>query len=486
MKRNPNEVQQLVRQYEQQLLQAPAPLWMEAADLMDVLDHFEQNNAYFESEQCMRLALRLHPDNPEVLMHRAYRLKSEGRLAEALALVRDLPEQDTLDVYFFLAEVALGELDFERAEQLYNKGLNSERDIDAQLLAESGEIPMGVSDLLLEIGELFLDYGSVARAQKYLKQIAADAPEYQRAQMLLAECLFQMGDMPKTLKRLESLLDENPYYMDAWLMVADVNNEVKDYAKCSEAADFALAIEPNNEKALRFKAVAALGLEQYDKVLEVYEDYRRHYPNDYTMALSAGEILINQGRYDAAREVLLRSNQVCPNENPDKSRILSDIATTYAAQGDMSKAYEVLLGCCSLDANHSEVILQTAQLALTYRRIPFAVQALRQYLEMFALTPDTRLRMARMLCESNVFGEAAPIWEELIKVGESDPTPAAPYLAYAARRLMRVREYHFWLAYAIYEDPTTTQQIFRHIYPNVTPSEYLVQARLEFPETLTP
>ena len=50
---------------------------------------------------------------------------------------------------------------------------------------------------------------------------------------------------------------------------------------------------------------------------------------------------------------------------------------------------------------------------------------------------------------------------------------------------MRVREYHFWLAYALYEDPTTTQQIFRQIYPNAALSDYLTQARLEFPEAHT-
>lgn len=485
MKRNPHEVQQLVRHYEQQLAKAPAPLWMEATDLLDVLDHFEQQNAYFESEQCMRLALRLHPDNPEVVIRRAYRLKNEGRLAEAEEVVRALPEQDTLDVRFFLAEIALSRLEFDRAEQLFNEGLKGEREIDAQLLAEDGEMPMGVSDLLLEVGELFLDYGSIARAQKFLKQIAADAPEHQRAQMLLAECAFQLGDTDTALRQLETLLDENPYYLDAWLMVADVSNEAKDFAKCSEAANFALAIEPHNEKALRFKAVAALGQEHYEEVLTVYEDYRTLYPNDYTMALSAGEILVNQGKFDAAREVLVRSNQMCPNENPDKARILSDIATTYAAQGNMPTAYDTLLGCCSLGSNYEEVLLQAVQMALHYRHLPFVVRALTHYLEVYTLTADTRLRIARMLCESNLFGEVGAVWEQLLKVTESGTTLAAPYLAYAARRLMRVREYHFWLAYALYEDPTTTQQIFRQIYPNAALSDYLTQARLEFPEAHT-
>lgn len=482
MKRDPSEIKHLVRHYEQQLLEASVPVWMDAPDILDVLDYFEQNNLYFESEQCMRIALKLHPDNPEVIIRKAYRLKNEGRWAEAVEIVRGMPEQDSLDVLFFWAEKALSELEFDQAEKLFNAGLEREMDIDAQLLAEGGEAPMGISDLLLEIGELFIDYGGIAYAQKFLGRIAADAPEASQAQMLLAECVYQLGDAASAIKQLEELLDNDPYNIEAWVMMADVSNETKDYVKCGEAANFALAIEPKNEKALRFKAAAALGREQYEEVLKVYEEYARLYPNDYTMALSAGEILINQRNFKKARQVLAHSNQVCPNENPDKQRILGDIATTYAAEGDMPKAYEMLLGCCSLGVNHADVLLQAAQMSFTYRQLPFGMKVLEHYLETYALTAETRLRIARMLCECNLFGEVNKVWERLLQVTESGTTFAAPYLAYAARRLMKVREYHFWLAYSIYEDPTLTQQIFRQIYPNTLPADYLAQARAEFPE----
>ncbi len=86
--------------------EASVPLWMDAPDLLDILDYYEQNNQYFEAETCIRLALRLHPDDPEVQIRRAYRFKNEGRWAEADEVVRKMSDQQHLDVQFYYAERA--------------------------------------------------------------------------------------------------------------------------------------------------------------------------------------------------------------------------------------------------------------------------------------------------------------------------------------------------------------------------------------------
>lgn len=482
MRRPQQELKYLVREYEKKVSEAPAPMWMDAPDILDILDYYEQQNMYYESEQCMRLALKLHPNDPEVVVRKAYRLKNEGRWDEAAKVVAELENQDSLDVQFFLGEKALSELRVEDAERHFIAGLKQERAIDEQMVKNGDGDPIGENDLLLEIGELFIDYGCVDKARKYLKLIPGDAPEYSRSQMLMAECAYQLGDMETALKKLDALLDTDPYSLDAWVMKADLFNEGKRWAECGEAADFALAINPNHEKALRFKACAALGQNNFDGVLAVFAQYRQLYPYDYTMALSAGEILLNQRKYDEAFEVLCFSNRNCPNDNADKIRILTDIALTYSARHDMQHAYDTLLGICSLGMTYVDVLFHAANQAFDYKEIEFGKSALTHYVNNYPITPDHRLIVARMLCEHNLFGEMTEIWDRLLDVTDAQRTTAAPYLAYAARRLMRIAEYKFWLAYAIYQDPTLTNQIFRQIYPNCLPSEYLACARREFPE----
>ena len=481
MKRESHELQNLVKHYEQQLQQAPVPIWMDAVDLIDVLNFYEEQNLYFESEQCMRLALKLHPDHPEVLVRKAYRLKSEGRWADAIALVETIADQDMLEVRYFWAEVALSQLDFDKAEQLFNAGLRSERDMDAQLLAERGETPLGVDDLLVQIGELFMDNGSAKHAQRYLQQVTTDSPEYPRAQMLLAECAFQLGENEVAFGMLEKLLDEDPYYLDAWVLVADLAHETQDYARCAEAASFALAIDPNHEKAARFKAIAALAQNQFDEVLEVYDNFYPLFPHDYTMALSAGEILINKAQYAKAREVLSRANQVCPNDNPDKARIVSDIAMTHAAQGDMATAYESLLGCCSLGSNFPNVQLQAARMAVQFKHHEFATKLLDDYFKHYSLAPDAHLELVKALCEHEFF--PPHIWDILFDVVPEQHTASSPYLAFAAHRMALPSLLHRWVVFAAHNDPLTTRWIFSLIYPNTTIEQVLMGVFRDFPYT---
>ena len=488
MKREPTDLKALVSEYEQKMSEASVPLWMDAPDLLDILDYYEQNNQYFEAETCIRLALRLHPDDPEVQIRRAYRFKNEGRWAEADEVVRKMSDQQHLDVQFYYAERALSRMEFDAADTIYEKVLADETDLDSRLQAEEGETPMGINDLLLEIGELFLDYGHPAYARKYLLRIPEQAIEYVRAQLLQGEVMAQWGAHDAAREMAEKVLDADPYNLDAWLFLADISNEQKQFEKCVEAADFAIAIEPQNEKALRFKAIGELGLEHWDEVLKVYETYHALFPNDYSMALSAGEILVNRREFAQAREVLEVAAQNCPNENPDKIRIAGDLALTYAAEGDMRTAYSMLASTSSLGVEQAEIHLRTFELAVAHRQPDFAADVIAHMAQMYGFTPDARRRIAHALCENDCFDDpgSGGIWRALFNSRPEDSAPAAPYIAYAARRLKQGAFYLRWLEIALREEPQLTRQIFTQVYPFASPDALLDSARGEFPDEVPP
>ena len=110
MKTSHNRIQSLVIEYEKKLASASIPFWMDVEDILDVLDYYEERNRYFEAEVCMRIAKKLYPDNPEVQVRHAYRLKNEGNWEEAVAIVNAIPEQENVEISFFKAEVALSEV----------------------------------------------------------------------------------------------------------------------------------------------------------------------------------------------------------------------------------------------------------------------------------------------------------------------------------------------------------------------------------------
>ena len=158
MRRSPEELQSLVREYQKNLSEASIPFWMDVPDILDILDHFEQTQQTIEAELCRRLAQRRHPADADILMRKVYRLKNDGRWYDAEVLVKQHPDQEHLDVQFFLAEKALSELRFFDADGIYESILTREQQALEEELLENPEQTGSLDDLRMEIAELFLDY----------------------------------------------------------------------------------------------------------------------------------------------------------------------------------------------------------------------------------------------------------------------------------------------------------------------------------------
>lgn len=482
MKRTPEDLQALVQEYQQNLAKSSVPFWMDVPDLLDILDHFEQTQQTIEAEICLRLALRMHPDDQDILMRKVYRLKNDGRWHEAEALAAQLPDQNHIDVQFFLAEKALSEVRFFDADVIYegimareqaslNEELLENADggtDDPDLLSEQAERKSSLNDLRMEIAELFLDYGSEVFAKKYLLTIDKNSPLQPRVHLLEGEILLRYGAPSQAIEEVESVIDEDPYNIDAWVFRAELANEKKDFDKCLEAAEYALAIAPNHQKALRMKAIAALGKEDWDTVLSVYELYHTLEPNDYTMSLSVGEIYLNRNDIAKGRAALQHANQNCGNENPDKQRIAHDLAVSYAMEGDIRKAYVCIATMSSLGVPHDDVMLQIARIALNYGFIPFGLEVLQRRFAEVPPADERNLQVAQLLYECKLYAEAAEIWKILFKAGFPEPNEVHAYLAFAAYRLKLKPEFNNHYPIAVMNNPQLLQQLFGEIYPSLS------------------
>ena len=435
MRRSPEELQSLVREYHNNLSGVSIPFWMEVPDFLDILDHFEQTQQTVEAEICLRIALRMHPDNAEILMRKVYRLKNDGRWHDAEALVNQIADQDNLDVQFFLAEKALSELRFFDANTIYENLIAREKENVAQEFGEQLEEQTSLDDLYLEIAELFLDYGSEVFAKKFLQLLDKTSPLYPRVQLLESEILMRYGTPFYGIEQVEQVIDEDPYNVDAWVLRAELANDIKDYPKCLEAAEYALAISPKHPKALRMKAIAALGLEKWNTVLKVYKTYHDIEPNDYTMSLSVGEIYLNRNKIPQARTALQHAMKNCASDNPDKQRISLDLAMSYAMEGDIRKAYVCVVTLSSLGVPHDEMLLQAVRVAITYGFLPFAAELLRMRNLEVPIADERNVQLAQLLHESQLHNDFKTIWEELFQANFPAESEVQAYRAYAAVKL---------------------------------------------------
>lgn len=467
MRRSPEELQSLVREYHNNLSGVSIPFWMEVPDFLDILDHFEQTLQTVEAEICLRIALRMHPDNAEILMRKVYRLKNDGRWHDAEALVNQIADQDNLDVQFFLAEKALSELRFFDANTIYENLIAREKENVAQEFGEQLEEQTSLDDLYLEIAELFLDYGSEVFAKKFLQLLDKTSPLYPRVQLLESEILMRYGTPFYGIEQVEQVIDEDPYNVDAWVLRAELANELKDYPKCLEAAEYALAISPKHPKALRMKAIAALGLEKWNTVLKVYKTYHDIEPNDYTMSLSVGEIYLNRNKIPQARAALQHAMKNCASDNPDKQRISLDLAMSYAMEGDIRKAYVCVATLSSLGVPHDEMLLQAVRVAITYGFLPFATELLRMRNLEVPIADERNVQLAQLLHESQLHSDFKTNWEELFQANFPAESEVQAYRAYAAVKLLNKQVFIDSFAAALQHQPSLLQQLFYTDYKNI-------------------
>lgn len=480
MRRSPEELQSLVREYQKNLSEASIPFWMDVPDILDILDHFEQTQQTIEAELCLRLAQRMHPEDADILMRKVYRLKNDGRWHDAEMLVKQHPDQEHLDVQFFLAEKALSELRFFDADGIYESILTREQQALEEELLENPEQTGSLDDLRMEIAELFLDYGSEVFAKKYLLLIDKNSPLQPRVHLLEGEILMRYGDTVQAEEEVERVIDEDPYNIDAWIFRAELANERKDFDKCLEAAEYALAIEPNHQKALRMKAISALGKEDWDTVLSTYDIYHTLEPNDYTMSLSVGEIYLNRQNIVKGREALQHALQNCNNENPDKQRITHDLAVSYAMQGDIRKAYVCMATLSSLGVSHDDMLFQAARIAFNYGFIPFAMELLRHRFSIVSGNDERNVQVAQLFYECKLYKEVQEFWEYLFKAGFPKESEAQVYLAFAAVQLRNKEVFSATSAVAVLHQPSLMQQVFGGLYKDLPVHQMPAQILIDY------
>lgn len=368
-----NSIPHSLSEYESIISKQSFPIWIDAEDMLDIIEYYERAHKEFEAEYAMRVALKMHPDNQQIKYHQACRLKIYGKWSEAFSIVRGLENQEDLDVLFFYAEKALSELKDELASQYI-----------ARIITIAGttfDEPAKNDEVWLDIGNLCLDYGFSDLALEYYSKVAETSPEYIKTALSLAEVYFQKGDTTEAERIINKVLDLDPYNIEAWVLMADIAYESKNFDLCIEASDFALAINKEHQRALRFRTFAALEKKDYDTVLDIYKSYAKYYPDDYCIAISVGEIYIKRNQYKLGIDILAQANRCCPNDNPDKIRILTDIATAYSELGDMPKAHNILLGACSLGSKHSDVILQTLSLAIEIKDYNYCDKLATEYIK---------------------------------------------------------------------------------------------------------
>lgn len=343
------------------------PHWyMDAAELIDVIEYYEDHQRHADADRCLRQALALHPHDDMLKVKEAYSLRSAGKLEEALKTIEKL-NPEMIEVRFFMAEEALANFNLKEAKRIYDGML------------ENGPKPNW--NLRLEIAECYLGEGYTHECEDVLRPIPDNCEEAKRAHILMSECLYNRHDVSGAIAELNKALDIDPYDVDNWSMLAEMQYETHRVQEAQEACQYALAIRHNDEKALRVSFFCHLVAKEFSQALEKAALYVQHWPNEYYMPMNAGEVCVSEGRMEEALRYFSRANRNCPDEHQDRIRIITDMAQAQACQGRMEEAFQTLQCACACGSQYTMVCIQMAAIAADLGQPEYAAERLQEIVE---------------------------------------------------------------------------------------------------------
>ncbi len=456
--RNSREIKTLVSDYERNL-SSGQPFYMDASDLIDIMDYYMNRHADYDAETCLRIAKRLHPSHPEVIITQAYRLKEQGQWEAARQLVSTISDQTSSDVLLFNFEYYLSILHIDEA---------------FHQLADVCEKPSQLSDydLIYDAAEILTDYGHSEYAVVWLLHLPEDYPDRDAADRLLVENYLHLKENGKAQELLTKILDTNPYDECAWVQQAEVHYENKDYNEAIDSCDYALAIHPGSHEAVRLKTLSAAASALWTTAIEMGKQYMKSYPTDYTVPLTLAELLSQHGRHEEAIPFYEKAYRHIPHEGSVFSRLLSSLAHSYAAVSQPQRVLPTLTCASVAGATFAEIHLSAAAILFDERYDRMGVDTLHK-IPLGTSLEEELVSITSLLCKYQCYDGAKELWHELIDMAEKKEfRNISPYLAVASCRLnYSSTQILSLLQQAFQADPVLTREMLHHIFPRLSAEE---------------
>lgn len=258
------------------------------------------------------IILHFEPDLSEILFSRAvlrYRMKQYEVALQDLNDLKDKPEFATNTIYFktspgYEGITGVGTLNSMTSEvQNYkalclmelNKYNEAENILNEALLHDTENV-----DLLLNRGILYEKMGRKEDAAADYTRILLTHPMHEKANIYLSKTGIEVGNADKLLI-FNSILENNPEYIEALSQRASLHFNLKEYQKAIKDYSDALKLQPSNAEFWLSRGITHLKLRNYrlalsdvNKALSLCPDCEkayfnrgniRHQQRDYSKAI---------------------------------------------------------------------------------------------------------------------------------------------------------------------------------------------------------
>ena len=261
---NSEDFRELLNSYEASIEAGDQP-FMDADDLVDIADYYNQDGKIDEALQVIEYALELYPNAtlPNVFMAREALMNYD--FEEARRYADCIEEHDDPDYHYLMAEIMIAEGQIEKADRYL-------RDYGLTVSADEYQ------DFIKDCANLYIDYGISNKAYQWLMRSKGD--DSSDFKELMGRILFGLGKYKDSERVFNELIDRNPYSSKYWKALSGVQMMNEDYSGAVTSSEYAIAIDPDDPEGMLAKANALFHLGNYEEAEKYYQRYSEANPGD--------------------------------------------------------------------------------------------------------------------------------------------------------------------------------------------------------------
>lgn len=431
---NSEDFQELLNSYEESVASGQ-PMFLDADDIVDLADYYTLNDEDDKAEAAIEHGLTLYPDDVLFNVFIARRALAAEDYEEARRVAERIGDKESPDYHYLLAEILIAQKQIDEADQYLR---NIYKTVP----------PDEVQDYIKDVANLYIDYNVSDKAYEWMLRSPGDNSDDFKE--LMARTLFGLGKYKDSQRLFNELIDSNPYSKHYWTALAAVQFMDEDYSASITSSEYAIAIDPDDPEGLMSKANGLLKLENYEEAIETFEKIVK-----LVQPIHDDETLVH---------------------------VYQEMAYAYCSLGQIEQALAMIDKTDSLPCNHVDMLIMRGHLYLSLQNIEKAEVFFKRAMIESDGDPDVVLRIIFSLYDNRYVNACYMLLKRLLASrAYRSYNRGYAYMVLCCYELGRDEECLLYLKKAVERNPSETQAVLSHLFPEGLPVEdYYKYLKREF------
>ncbi len=450
--------------YEAMLNGGPSA-YLESDELTDIAEYYLTHGETEKAYACIDYALTLHPNSIDPLIFKARQYMFSGHLDQAQKICDSIQEQNDREVIFLHAELLIRKQNVAEALRYL-----------AEQKAHFADDRKDLYTYLYDCACILEDYAYDDKALEWAEEAEKISGPNLKIMFLKAEIYCAKESFEEATDILEKILDENPYSLKAWNILADTYFMREMYDKAIESAEFSLAIkEKGNPEALFAKANSLYHLGNFEEAHRLYTQYINDFPKtDEYPYLFDGLCLNQMERYEDACQRLESAEEFSNDCSPEQLQIYLQLSFAYSKVGKFQKALHYLERAKNYEPEGFDYFVLKGHVLLENGFVAEALECFQKAKEESTDRERAYFLIAVSFFENRLYADALENFYELLEFCTvQTESNCYPYMAYCFYYAKDEVQYLKYLERACETNPEGTKMVFGHLFPeSLNPKEY--------------